>query len=239
MISFTKFHCRKTVRVSYSAWLNGDLDITLNLQNDTDRPYKKPNDRLLYIHSLLNHPPQIIRQLPNSISERLSRNSSFQEIFNTAKVEYDDALKKSSVDLKYTNNKSEKPKTWKRTVIWFNPPFSKSISTNVAKTFLQMVTKHLPRRHKLHKIFNYNTVKVSYSCRNNMSKTIEGHNKKVTSKPCDQRPKCNCRKKQNVQWKETQVNNVLYKCKTIAEKSVCRTCRGRMEEPFLWPQLII
>ena len=96
-----------------------------------------------------------------------------------------------------------------------------------------MVTKHLPRRHKLHKIFNYNTLKVSYSCRNNMSKTIEGHNKKVTSKPCDQRPKCNCRKKQNVQWKETQVNNVLYKCKTIAEKSVCRTCRGRMEEPFL------
>ena len=33
------------------------LDITLNLQNDTYRPYKKPNDKLLYIQLLSNHPP--------------------------------------------------------------------------------------------------------------------------------------------------------------------------------------
>ena len=146
------------------------LDVTLNLQNGTYRPYKKANDKLLYIHSSSNHPPQIIKQLPNSISERLSKNSSNQEVFNTAKVEYEDALKKSgyNVDLKYTDNKSEKPKTRKRNIIWFNPPFSKSVSTNVAKTFLQLVTKHFPRSHKLHKIFNRNTVKVSYSCMNNM-----------------------------------------------------------------------
>ena len=71
------------------------LDITLNLQNGTYRPYKKVNNKLLYIHSSSNHPPQIIKQLPNSISERLSKNSSNQGIFNTAKVEYEDALKKS------------------------------------------------------------------------------------------------------------------------------------------------
>ena len=41
-----------------------------------------------------NHPLQIIKQLPNSISEGLSKNSSDQEIFKTAKVEYEDALKK-------------------------------------------------------------------------------------------------------------------------------------------------
>ena len=34
---------------------------------------------------------QIIKQGSNSISERLSKNSSNQEIFNTAKVEYEDA----------------------------------------------------------------------------------------------------------------------------------------------------
>ena len=62
------------------------LDVTLNLQNGTYRPYKKANEKLLYIHSLSNHPPQIIKQLPNSISERLSKNSSNQDIFNTAKV---------------------------------------------------------------------------------------------------------------------------------------------------------
>ena len=86
------------------------LDVKLNLQNGTYRPYKKPNDKLLYIHSSSNHPPQIIRQLPNSISERLLKNSSNHEIFNKAKVEYKDALIKSgyNVDMKYTNNKSEK-----------------------------------------------------------------------------------------------------------------------------------
>ena len=87
-------------------------------------------------------------------------------------------LKKSgyNADLKYTNNKSEKTKTGKRNIIWFNPPFSKPVSTNVAKTFLQLITKHFPRSHKLHKIFNRNTVKVSYSCMNNMSKIIKEHN---------------------------------------------------------------
>ena len=62
------------------------IDVTLNLQNDTYHPYKKPNDKLLCIDSSSNHPLQIIKQLPNSISERLSKNSSSQEIFNTGKV---------------------------------------------------------------------------------------------------------------------------------------------------------
>ena len=67
------------------------IDVKLNLQNGTYRPYQKPNDQLLYIHSSSKHPPQIITQLLNSISERLSEYSSNQ-IFNTAKVEYEDAL---------------------------------------------------------------------------------------------------------------------------------------------------
>ena len=87
-----------------------DFDVMLNLQNGTYHPYKKPNNKLLYIHSSSNHPSQIIKQLPNSISERLLNNSSNQETFNTEKVEYEDALKKLgyNVYLKYTNNKSKK-----------------------------------------------------------------------------------------------------------------------------------
>ena len=63
------------------------IDVKLNLQNGAYRPYQKPNDQLLYIHSSWKHPPQIITQLLNSISERLSEYSSNQ-IFNTAEVEY-------------------------------------------------------------------------------------------------------------------------------------------------------
>ena len=63
------------------------LDVSLNLQNGTYQPYKKPNDRLLYIHSLSNHPPNVINQILNSIQEKLSKNSSNEKIFNTAKCE--------------------------------------------------------------------------------------------------------------------------------------------------------
>ena len=129
-----------------------------------------------------------MKHLPNSISKRLSKGFSKQETFNIAKAEYEDALKKSGfdVDLKYINNKSEKPKRRRRNKILFNPLFTNSVSTNAAKTFLQLLTKHFPRSHKLHKIFNCNTVKVIHSCMNNMSKIINGHNKKVTSKPREQ-----------------------------------------------------
>ena len=63
------------------------LNVTLNLQNGTYRSYKKRNDKLLYVNLSSNHPPQIIKQLSNSISESLSKIFSNQEIFNTIKVE--------------------------------------------------------------------------------------------------------------------------------------------------------
>ena len=153
---------------------------------------------------VLNHFPQIIKQLPNSISERLSKNSFNQEILNTVKVEYKDMLKKfyCNINLKYTN-KSEKPNMQKWNIIWFSPPVRKSVLKNIAKIFFQVATKHFPRSLKLQKIFNCNTVNNNYSCMNNTSKIIIGRNKKVTSKPRDQRRKWDCRKKQNVQEKGT------------------------------------
>ena len=45
--------------------------------------------------------------------------------------------------------------------IWFNPPFSRNISANVARSFLILVPKHFPAASKLHKIFNKNSGKVS------------------------------------------------------------------------------
>ena len=162
------------------------LDVSLNLRNGTYRPYKKPNDRLLYIHSLSNHPPNVIKQIPNSIQEKLSKNSSNGEIFNTAKCEYEDALKKSGfkVDFKYTKNQRQKPKNRSRNIIWFNPPFNKAISTTVAKMFLRLINRHFSKSHRLHKMFsNRNTAKVSYSCMQNMSKIYNEHNIKITFSP--------------------------------------------------------
>ena len=57
------------------------LDVTFNLENNTYRPYKKPNDKLIYIDVSSNHPPQIKKQLTKIISDRLSQNSSNADIF--------------------------------------------------------------------------------------------------------------------------------------------------------------
>ena len=64
------------------------------------------------------------------------------------------------------------------------------------KIFLGLIKKHFPKDHRYHKIFNKNTVKVSYSCMDNMERIIKQHNNKVLSTPAA-RPKsgCNCRKK--------------------------------------------
>ena len=70
------------------------LDVSLNLRNKTYQPYKKTNNGLLYIHSLSNHPPNVLKQILNSIQERLTKNVSNEETFNTAKWEYEDALKR-------------------------------------------------------------------------------------------------------------------------------------------------
>ena len=138
--------------------------------------------------------------------------------------------------MKYTHNKSEKSKTQKWYIIWFNPPFSKSVSTNVAEIFRQLVAKHFRRSHKLHKIFNRNTVKVSYSCINNMSKIIKGHNNKVTSKPRGERSKCNCRKKAECPMEgNCQVNNVVYKCdvtRPLPKKMYLRLAEGEWKSRF-------
>ena len=78
------------------------LDVTFNLENNTYRPYKKPNDQLIYIDVSSNHPPQIKKQLTKIISDCLSQNSSNADIFNNTKLEYEEALRKCEHTTKLT-----------------------------------------------------------------------------------------------------------------------------------------
>ena len=161
-----------------------EVDVTFNLEYSTYRRYKKPNDKLIYIDVSSNYSPQIKKQLTKIISDRLSRNSSNADIFNNTKLEYEEALKKCghTTKLTYTPPNHEQNNVRRkrqRKIIWFNPPFNLDVSTNVAKIFLNLIEKHFLRSSKLHKIFNKNTVKVSYSCTQNMSQIIKGHNKKI------------------------------------------------------------
>ena len=158
------------------------------------KPYKKPNDQLLYVNISSNHPLQIIKQLPISVSNRLSNNSSNKQVLICQKVNMKKALRESgykNVSLIYTDKKDIKQKRNRsHNIIWFNPPFNKNVSTNVAKRFLNLLDQHFPKSNKLHAIFNRNTVKVSYSCTQNMSSMIKSHNQE--SKPCNCRVKSEC-----------------------------------------------
>ena len=69
------------------------LDLTFNVINGSYKPYKKPNNTLLYINKNTNHPPEIIKKLPKTVNNRFCRNSSNAEIFNASKVECKAALK--------------------------------------------------------------------------------------------------------------------------------------------------
>ena len=166
------------------------LDVTFNLSNVTYRPFCKTNNEITYMHKESNHPPSILRQIPLSIESRLSKHSSNEKIFKESAQIYQEALKKSGYDhqliyQKSINNKKEGTKQRKRKIIWFNPPYSKNVVTKVGNHFLKLINKHLPRNHKLYKLFNKNNVKVSYSCMPNIKNIINTHNKKIINPPKD------------------------------------------------------
>ena len=60
------------------------LDVTFNLCTGKYQPLNKPNDTLTYINVNSNHLPNIIKALPNSISQQISNISSDKATFNNA-----------------------------------------------------------------------------------------------------------------------------------------------------------
>ena len=100
----------------------------------------------------------------------------------------------SSLHRSNNNNKKKR----KRNIIWFNPPFSENVATNIGKAFL--LSEHFPPNNRYHKIFNKQNVKLSYSCMPNMGSIIAQHNKQVLNRLSSadtETPPCNCRNKRD------------------------------------------
>ena len=116
------------------------LDVTLNLNNGSFKPYHKP-DNIQYINKESNDPPGIIKHMPVSIEKRLSNNSSDEKIFKEAAIYYEDTLNKAGYMNKLVyhtpsaSNQENKNKNRQRNVIWFNPPYSKSVTARIGKSF--------------------------------------------------------------------------------------------------------
>ena len=95
------------------------LDVTFNLKDGTYKPYQKPDNKISYINVQSNHPPNIIKQLPKTIEQQLSNNSSNETIFNKGAPLYEKVLSGAgyNVKLKYNPNKKTKQKNRKRNII--------------------------------------------------------------------------------------------------------------------------
>ena len=98
---------------------------------------------------------------------------------------------------KPTDTKHQKHSNHKRKIIWFNPPFSKSVSTKIGKSFLSLLDLHFPINHIYSSIFNRNKIKVSYSCMQNIKSVINNHNMKVLNNTAEIEEGCNCRNRNN------------------------------------------
>ena len=211
------------------------LDVTFNLTTESYQPYRKPNDTPMYVNAKSNHPPTIIKHIPVTVEKRISSLSSSEEIFKKAAPKYNEALKSCGYNqtIKFSKDDSTKPnkkrKNRSRKIIWFNPPFSSNVKTNIGKTFLTLIGKHFPTKNKLHKIFNKNTVKVSYSCMKNMKSVIKAHNDKIIrkSKQTDLPDKpCNCRVKPECPLRgNCLVQSVVYKA-TVTHDNTTATYIG-------------
>ena len=114
-------------------------------------------------------------------SERLSNLSCNEDEFIKALDEYQNLLKKSGFKdkLVYTSSNQRNRGQGNRKFIWYNSSFDLQVKTNIGKNCLQLLDRNSSPHHRLHKIINKNTVKISYSCILNMGPHISSHNKSI------------------------------------------------------------
>ena len=123
------------------------LDVTFDC-NNLYKPYRKSNNKLIYASKQCNHPPNILKQLPKCIAQRIVDTSSSKGIFDKSVSIYQNALCESGFKqvLKYmlsdtSFQEENNQRTRRRKIIWFNPPYSKSMETNIGKNFLHLLVK--------------------------------------------------------------------------------------------------
>ena len=211
------------------------LDVSFNLYTRKYFLFKKPNNSPLYIHSKSNHPLSTIKQLPSMTNKRISSLSCGETKFNKAKITYETALKnsgyKATVKFKKTSQNTRRNRN--RKVIWFNPPFSLNVKTNIGKELLKLIHKYFLRNHSFRKIFNLNTIKISYSSMKNMKNLIKQHNARVLkNQEHSEKRSCNCRVKGNCPLD----GKCLHKC-TVYQANVitnneCKEYFGTAEGEF-------
>ena len=225
--------------LSITIWTGLDrvnfLDVTMDLQRDEYKPYRKPGDKPMYVNFMSNHPPQVLKNIPLGINKRLCEISSSKEVFLNAIPPYQKELDECGYNYKLVwieegaMQSKKKKKTRSKPKVWFNPPFGMNVQTNVGREFLALIDKHFPKGHPLHGIINRRTVKMSYRCLPNMGRKVANHNNKVlksfTNNNQNTPATCNCQKSKKHECPvpgACNENGVIYQAKVT-------TSDGKME----------
>ena len=183
--------------------------------------------------------------LPLSLERRLSKLSSNEKIFNDSIPSYQEALIKAGynlqpqVNLPETRPEKNNSQQLKRKVTWFNPWYSKNVSTKVGKFSLSWIDHHkyFPPQHKLYKFFNRNNVKISYSCLPNIKSIINAHNGNILClSPTIGRSTCNCINISQCPLQQRCLsNNILYQASSGKQSDLGQSLKaqGKVVLPFL------
>ena len=208
------------------------LDVTLNMQDGSYKPFNKENHTPVYVHVDSSHPPAILKNIPLSVNKRLTTISSDESHFDSSKAIFQTALNNAGYKhiLKFDKEQKsaeageEKTKRRRRRkLLFFHPPFSLGVKTNVGKKFFQIVDQVF-KKSALGCIFNRKSMRVSYCTTTNVARVIGGHNSKLTAASAEaeaERPAvpartCNCTKANRDNCPlggECLVSSVIYSAK--------------------------
>ena len=81
------------IEVSSNNKIVNFLDVTLNLSDNTYKPFLKSDQYPSYINIKSNHPKTIIKQVPKAVKLRIKNLSAKEKIFQESSKIYKDALK--------------------------------------------------------------------------------------------------------------------------------------------------
>ena len=150
--------------------------------------------------------------------------SSNEEIFENAIQPYQEALVRAGYNYQLrfyqvnTNKKSKNNRTRSRNCVFWNPPYSKNVKTNLIAEFLKIV-KNFPQHNILKPMINTNKIKASYRTVPNMAKQVSRKNGRILKqRVAPPPPTCNCQRSRKphcpVPGKCT-ITNVCYRCKVV------------------------
>ena len=121
------------------------LDVTLDLEYNVYKPFRKANATSFYIDSRSNHPGYIKKELPKMVEKRVSSLSANGQIFNEAMQDYKQILTKSNYkngEYNFNSNINKPKRKRRRNVIHFKPPFCLSVQHHIGRKFINHVKSY-------------------------------------------------------------------------------------------------